>query len=446
MWSFDFLPVILFWNAVLDKQPLELSADFRYALDSLEKGHLNMFITGRAGTGKSTLLQLFRRTTRKKTVVLAPTGVAALNVSGQTIHSFFGFPPRLLSSRDIKKRRNRRLYQNLEVLIIDEISMVRADMLDNIDYFLRLNRENQAPFGGVQVVFFGDLFQLPPVVASDLEASLFQLQYDSPYFFSAKVFEQGFQLEMLELQKVYRQENRHFLRLLDAVRLNRADHDDLADLNERHEPDFSSEDFFITLSARNAQVDRINRQELEQIPLPERVYQATVTGNFKPNLFPTDALLRLKLSAQVMFVKNDPAKAFVNGTIGKVSKLEDDRITVLVEERPGEQRYVEVERMEWEILRYKPGEKDPTQIETETLGTFRQFPLRLAWAITIHKSQGKTFDRVIIDLDGGAFEHGQTYVALSRCRSLEGIVLKKPIRPRDILTDEQVVEFYERYF
>ena len=429
----------------LEKQPLELNADFQYALDALEKEGKNLFVTGRAGTGKSTLLQLFRNTTRKKGVVLAPTGIAALNVKGQTIHSFFGFPPRPLTKRDIKKRRNSRLYKNMDVLIIDEISMVRADLLDNIDYFLRINRGDLSPFGGVQVVFFGDLFQLPPVVSNDVESMLFQNYYDSPYFFSAKVFEEGFEMEMLELRKVYRQENRHFLRLLDAIRLNQMDYDDLEDLNERYLPDFKAEEFFITLSARNAKVDTINNRELQQIPLEEQVYFATIKGNFNPNLYPTESALQLKLNAQVMFIKNDPKKKFVNGTIGRVHKLEDHLITVVVEEA-GIRRYVEVERMEWEILKYIPSKEDLNKIETEVVGTFQQFPLKLAWAVTIHKAQGKTFDKVIIDLGKGAFEHGQTYVALSRCRTLEGIILRQPIRPRDIMTDERIVEFYESQF
>lgn len=428
------------------KPPLELSPDFQYALDVLDKTDRSIFITGRAGTGKSTLLQLFRKTTRKKTVVLAPTGIAALNVQGQTIHSFFGFPPKPLDRKDIKKRRNRRLYKNLEVLIIDEISMVRADLLDNIDYFLQINREIPMPFGGVQVVFFGDLFQLPPVVASDVEAMIFQSRYDSPYFFSAEVFRTGFDMEMMELRKVYRQDNRHFLRLLESVRLNQADRDDLEDLNERYIPDFESQDFYITLSARNAKVNSINRKELDDIPLPAQTYQATITGEFNPKQFPTEAILQIKLSAQVMFIKNDPEKAFVNGTIGKVIKLSDDKITVQIEGRKGKMQDIEVGRMEWEILRYKPSLEDPNKIETEVIGTFKQFPLKLAWAVTIHKAQGKTFDKVIIDLGKGAFEHGQTYVALSRCRTLEGIVLRQPLRPRDILTDERIVEYYEQNF
>ena len=431
----------------IDKKPLELSPDFKYALDRIEKQEQNVFITGRAGTGKSTLLQLYRNTTRKKVVVLAPTGIAALNVKGQTIHSFFGFPPRPLALSEIKKRRNRRLYQNMEVLVIDEISMVRADLLDNIDWFLRINRDVPLPFGGVQVVFFGDLFQLPPVVANDLEAMRFQSEYDSPYFFSARAMQEDvFVMEKMELQKVYRQENRHFLRLLEAVRLNRVDYDDLEDLNNRCLPQFEPEDFYITLSARNATVDSINNKELGQIPLPERLYLASTTGNFNPKLYPTEPALRLKLGAQVMFIKNDPEKQFVNGTIGMVVDMDDNTITVTVQEEGGQIRRIEVGPMEWEILRYQPSLTDPDKIETETIGTFRQFPIKLAWAITIHKSQGKTFDKAIIDLGRGAFEHGQACVALSRCRSLEGIVLKQPIRMQDIITDEKVVEYYESHF
>lgn len=431
----------------IDKTPLELNEDFKYVLDALEQGSKNAFVTGRAGTGKSTLLQLFRSTTRKKAVVLAPTGVAALNVRGQTIHSFFGFPPKPLTRQDIGKRRDRRLYQKADVLIIDEISMVRADMLDNIDYFLRVNRENPRPFGGMQVVFFGDLFQLPPVVSTEAEARLFTQRYESPYFFSADVMkDENFDMEMVELRKVYRQENRHFLQLLENIRLSQIDFDDLNDLNRRHIPDFKEEDFFITLSARNATVDSINSQRIAQIALPAQSYRATVGGSFPPNLYPVEADLQLKLNAQVMFVKNDPQRKFVNGTIGKVVKLEPESITVMTEGPDGERQYVEVAQMEWEVVKYRNSLDDPNKIETEVLGTFTQYPLKLAWAITIHKSQGKTFDKVIIDLGRGAFEHGQTYVALSRCRTLEGIVLRQALRPNDVITDERVVQFYESKF
>lgn len=436
------------------QQPLELSEDFKYCLDTIEKTDKSMFITGRAGTGKSTLLQLFRNATKKKTVVLAPTGIAALNVQGQTVHSFFGFPPRLLNKRDIKKRNRHflKLYKRIEVIIIDEVSMIRADMMDNIDYFLRINRDSHLPFGGVQMIFFGDLFQLPPIVSTEVERNLFTNHYDSPYFFSAKVLEQdNFEMEKVELRRVYRQEARHFVRLLDAVRTNQIDYDDLEDLNERHMPEFQAEDFYITLSARNATVNNINRKALEKIPLPSISYTAKVTGSFEDRRFPTDLILNLKLTAQVMFIKNDPDKAFVNGTIGKITILEEDKITVMIEDEPGKRRYVDVQKMDWEILRYKPvdevNEEGKTEeIKTETLGTFTQYPLKLAWALTIHKAQGKTFDKVIIDMGKGAFEHGQTYVALSRCRTLDGIILKKPLGLRDVMVDERIVEYYERYF
>lgn len=412
----------------------------------IENEGRSLFVTGRAGTGKSTLLQLLCSSTRKKAVVLAPTVVAALNVGGQTIHSFFGFPPKPLSQRDIKKRRNRRLYTNLDLLIIDEISMVRADMLDNIDYFLRLNRDNPAPFGGLQVVFFGDLFQLPPVVSNELEAMRFQLEYRSPYFFSAQLFETGFSLDMLELGKVYRQENRNFLRLLEAVRLNRVDYDDLEDLNRRYLPQFEPEDFYITLSARNSTVDRINQLEISRLPTESKTYIAKITGHFNPKLYPAEPALQLKVGAQVMFVKNDPDKRFVNGTIGKLVKLGIESVSVQVEGVDGQPQLIETTAVEWEVLKYKLSDQDPSDIETEVIGTFTQLPLRLAWAVTIHKAQGKTFDKVIIDLGRGAFAHGQTYVALSRCRSLEGIVLKQRLNLRDILIDERVVEYYETHF
>lgn len=436
---------------MLDQPPLLLNDDFRYALDVLEKSANSLFITGKAGTGKSTLLQLFRNTTKKKCAVLAPTGVAALNVQGQTIHSFFGFPPRIITpseaARKVMRKDLLRMYKNLEVLIIDEISMVRADMLDGMDKFLRVNRENFRPFGGVQVVFFGDLFQLPPVVTRDpVESAYFQDYYESPYFFSAKIFQEpDFQLENLELRKVYRQESRHFLRLLEAVRVNEIDHDDLDDLNERYVPDFKETDGYITLCSRNMTADRINQRALSMLDETEYEFLAEVKGQFDPGLYPTEAALRLRKGAQVMFVRNDlEQRQFVNGTIGKIIELGKEKIVVRTEEHGGKKRNIEVPRSEWEIIRYKSGQAGG--IETETVGSFTQYPLKLAWAITIHKSQGKTFDKVLIDLGGGAFEHGQLYVALSRCRTLEGIVLRQRIRPQDVITDERVVDFYSEQF
>ncbi|MBK9015052.1 MAG: AAA family ATPase [Saprospiraceae bacterium] len=428
----------------INKAPLELNDGFKYALDVLEKTNQSLFLTGRAGTGKSTLLQLFRSTTRKKMVVLAPTGIAALNVQGQTIHSFFGFPPRFIQAKDIVKHFNKKWFQKIDVLVIDEISMVRADLLDAIDRSLRLNRENPMPFGGVQMVFVGDLFQLPPVIASAEEKRVFEMAYQSPYFFSANVLRE-FDFEKMELRKVYRQEQRHFLRLLDSVRLNQVDYEDLDDLNQRYEPQFEAERSFITLSPRNAKVDRINLRELANLDTLEQSFTAKVQGEFDPKQYPTDMELRLKEGAQVMFIKNDPDGNFVNGTIGKITAFDNEGIKVFTDEQ-GSPKVINVVPVKWEIIRYRPSKENPDEIEAEVIGTFEQYPLRLAWAVTIHKSQGKTFDKVIIDMDTGAFEFGQTYVALSRCRTLEGIVLRQLLKHSDILTDERVVDYYEQNF
>ncbi len=428
------------------QRPLVLSAEFAHALDLVEKEGRHLFLTGRAGTGKSTWLRLFCQTTRKKVVVLAPTGVAALHVGGQTIHSFFGFPPRPLSAKDIQKRRHRKLYERIELLVIDEISMVRADLMDHMDRFLRLNRGVDLPFGGVQLVFVGDLFQLPPVVASQAEQLLFSEYYPSPWFFDSRVVQSLLpEFEMVELRKVYRQEARHFLRLLDAIRTGQVDWEDLEDLNERYRPHFGDKPGYITLSPYNHTVDRINLRHLHKLATPEHTYRAAISGTFDPRLYPTEAQLKLKQGAQVMFVVNDgEGRRYVNGTIGQVAALEADKVFVEVDE-DGHKRIIEVEPYEWEIRRYKASRDKPGEIETEVVGTFRQLPLRLAWAVTIHKSQGKTFERVIIDMGRGAFEAGQTYVALSRCRTLEGIVLKQRLRPQDIRTDERVLAFWQQY-
>lgn len=429
----------------LGKPALVLTPDFKYALEVLEGSDKSIFVTGRAGTGKSTLLRMFLRRASKRVVALAPTGVSALNVGGQTIHSFFGFPARFLTPKDIRRKRSRKLYKSIDVLIIDEISMVRADLLDAIDQFLRLNRNNVRPFGGVQVALFGDLFQLPPVVATPEERHFFQTAYDSPYFFSARVI-QELELEPIELRQAFRQSSSHFLKLLEAVRTNQADRDVLTDLNSRFLPGESAEAYTITLTARNATADRINRLELEKLESEEQLFQATLSGSINTNIFPAELMLTLRKGAQVMFVKNDPDREFVNGTIGRIVEIGADQLVVECESEGGEMRTVRVGRMTWEVLQYRFDETK-NSLETDVVGTFTQFPLRLAWAITIHKSQGKTFDKVCIDLGrGGAFEHGQTYVALSRCRTLEGILLNQPLRPNDILVDPVVVEYYEKSF
>lgn len=425
-------------------QPLSLSSEFLAILDQLENSSESIFITGRAGTGKSTLLQLFRNTTKKRTAVVAPTGIAALNVKGQTIHSFFGFPPKMLNPADIGKRKNWRMYQRLDVLIIDEISMVRADMMDNIDLFLRRNRGINEPFGGVQLLLFGDLFQLPPVVASEFEKHIFKSRYESQYFFSSKIINgPDYHLGMIELQEVYRQSDRGFINLLDNIRMRAIDYDDMETLNDRHQPIPEDLDYFITLCSRNGTANEINTSELAKLDSANHVFSARISGDFSTKQVPTDLHLTLKIGAQIMFVKNDPKKKFVNGTIGKVESINGETIIVSVKNDLEEIKRFELEQMEWEIIRYTQPEEGNNEIKTKIMGTFMQYPVKLAWAITIHKSQGKTFDTVIIDMGNGAFEYGQTYVALSRCRTLQGIYLKRAIKPTDIMVDNKVAEYFE---
>ncbi len=427
---------------MLDKPIIKLSSEFDETLRELEANSHSFFITGRAGTGKSTLLQTFRNSTKKKTVVLAPTGIAALNVQGQTIHSFFGFPPRYLQKIDIKPRRSK-VYKELELIIIDEISMVRADMLDNIDFFLRMNGKHpDRPFGGIQMVFFGDLFQLPPVVSTPEEQQIFRTIYQSPYFFSADVFKE-LSLQTITLNTIYRQTDKHFIKLLDYIRSAQVDEEVLETLNERYEKDATddNEAQFITLATRNQTVDDLNRKYLNALTTPTLTFVGNTSGEFNEKLCPADLILQLKEGAQVMFVKNDKDKKYVNGTLGTVVELDENKIQVWVQDADGRGRTVEVEKTSWETIRYVINEKG--ELAAETTGSFKQYPLKLAWAMTIHKSQGKTFDHIIIDLAGGAFEHGQTYVALSRCRTLQGIKLKNKLLPRDIILDPRVVDFFE---
>lgn len=431
------------------RTPILLNDEFKNIVDQLERSNQNFFITGRAGTGKSTLLQLFRNTTRKKVAVLAPTGIAALNVKGQTLHSFFGLPPKMVTPKELGKRKNAYIYKRLDAIIIDEISMVRADMIDNINILLQNNRGNRKPFGGVQVIFFGDLFQLPPVVASAFEREYFKTTYESPYFFSSHIIQSSeFEYAMVELYKVYRQGDRRFINLLDNIRLKHFDRDDLMEVNSRFVPEPEEKEYYITLTSRNNIADQINQREINKIDEPYYNFQASIFGQFNPSTYPTESILSLKKGAQVMFVKNDPMKRFVNGTIGIIEDINNDSISVKFEDiTTGKEEAIEIEKLEWEILKYKSDNKTGG-FTTEVVGTFKQFPIKLAWAITIHKSQGKTFDKVIIDMGRGAFEYGQTYVALSRCRTLEGIILKRPLSPRDIIVDDRIVDYYEhlRYY
>ncbi|NNE25330.1 MAG: AAA family ATPase [Saprospiraceae bacterium] len=425
---------------MVGKEPALLNSEFTSVLDLIENQNEHVFITGRAGTGKSTLLNILKKTTRKNAAVVAPTGIAALNVGGQTIHSFFKLPPKMVDPRELTKRKNHRFYKKLKLLIIDEISMVRADMMDCIDIFLRNNRENNAPFGGVQLVVFGDLFQLPPVVSSAFERQYLKERYGTPYFFAAHVFNE-IELRMIELRTVYRQTERRFINLLDNIRLRHIDHDVMDEINQRYSEE-DPEEMAITLCATNAKVNSINSTRLKSLTSPLFEYKSKMTGNFNERISPADNVLWLKEGAQIMFVKNDPEGQFVNGTIGRVEKLDYDKIIVAIQ-KEGEIKYINVDQADWEMMKYEMDAEDPEKFKTSVTGTFTQYPLKLAWAITIHKSQGKTFDNIIVDLGRGAFDYGQTYVALSRCRTLDGITLRKKITPRDILVDPTIVEYYD---
>jgi len=314
---------------LIGKEPIKLNDEFNAVLDLIEQQRENLFITGRAGTGKSTLLNILKKTTKRNAVVVAPTGIAALNVGGQTIHSFFKLPPKMIDPYELSKRKNHRFYKKVQLLIIDEISMVRADMIDCIDIFLRLNIEKNIPFGGVQLVVFGDLFQLPPVVASQFERKILQEKYGSPYFFAANVFNE-LELRMIELGTVYRQTERRFIRLLDNIRTKQFDYDDLQELNERYTEQPIEDEMAITLCSTNATVNTINSNRLKALKGDSYEYRAKLGGEFNPKLSPADHYLTLKNNSQVMFVKNHPEGHYVNGTIGRVVDLSTNSITVAI--------------------------------------------------------------------------------------------------------------------
>ncbi len=426
-------------------QTLELNRDFLRAMDLLENGTDPVFITGKAGTGKSTLLQYFRDHTTKRVAVLAPTGVAAINVGGQTVHSFFRFKPDVTPEMIATMRLRRdtaEMYRHLDAVIIDEVSMLRADLLDCVDRFLRrFGPRTALPFGGVQMIFIGDLFQLPPVVNRD-EDSAFREAYRGPYFFCARVMEE-ISLRFIDLEKIYRQHDDEFIGLLNAIRHDRLTPKLLERLNARYQSDIHSlpDEFVVYLSTTNAVADRINAEQLRRIPGEPFCLQGTIDGRFDERVLPTKQFLDLKTHAQVMLLNNDPEDQWVNGSLGRIVSVgEDLSQTAMIAVELDDGRTVEVGPFTWEMYRFSYNQ-GTRQLESETVGSFQQYPLKLAWAVTIHKSQGKTFDKVILDIGSGAFAHGQTYVALSRCRTLEGITLRRPISRRDIIVDPQVVEF-----
>lgn len=408
----------------------------------MELGGRHLLITGSAGTGKSTLLSHFCQSVDWDPVVLAPTGVAALNVSGQTVHRFFGFgidvtPEKVAARRG--KPRNAKLYRNLRTLIIDEVSMLRADLLDCVDLFLRrYGPSPNARFGGVHMVFIGDLYQLPPVVTG-LEHQALREVYDSPHFFSARALE-DVELEIIELTRVFRQRDRGFVQLLNRIRKKSLEDSDLERLNQRVDPHFDPPDGegYITLTGTNRKAGLINRDRLDGLAAPEHQFDAVIEGAFGREYYPTEARLRFKAGAQVMLLNNDGAQRWVNGSIGVIEgvKIGAGEAYVLVRLADSSRR-VRVEPHEWELIRFEAREGS---IVSSPAGTFTQFPFRLAWAVTVHKGQGKTFERLVVDLDR-VFAAGQTYVALSRCTSFEGLVLTRPLTAGSIRCDWRVQRF-----
>ena len=425
------------------------NSHFKLAFDALEYTNECIFITGKAGTGKSTLLKHFVANTKKNCIVLAPTGIAAINVGGVTIHSFFRLPFRPIVQDDEEIHRFPRnsekfkIIQKTDAFIIDEVSMLRADIIDAIDQTLRVNSGYpDKPFGGKQLIFFGDLFQLEPVVQNnEVERYLFNEYYNSHYFFDARVFREQY-MHCIELRKIYRQTDPDFIRILDAIRLNKADDVELNQLNKRVDKYFepSNTDTYVTLSTRNNVASGINEFELMKLKGTEYLYKGIIEGEFNTKLLPTDGTLVLKEGAQVIFIKNHTGGKWVNGTIGKVHALKEEQLMIQLPNGEIEEVGLEI----WENKKYS-WDAVNRRVKSDVIGTFKQYPVKLAWAITIHKSQGLTFDKLILELSGGTFAHGQLYVALSRCRSLEGLVLREPIKQKDIIIDERVVNYARNF-
>lgn len=421
---------------------MEQNNELRNAWDFIENTGRSIFLTGKAGTGKTTFLKEVMAGSRKRPIVVAPTGVAAINAGGVTIHSFFQLPfsPYVPGAKVESKfdfsREKRKIIASIDLLIIDEISMVRADLLDAIDAVLRRFREHNLPFGGVQLLMIGDLAQLTPVVTPEDERML-KPYYDTPYFFGSKALQQ-IDYVTIQLEHVYRQQDASFINILNEVRNGHPSAEALAKLNERNlavPSQVTGGNGYIRLTTHNNLANFYNESELQKLSGPSYTYRAEIKGTFPDYSYPTAEALVLKVGAQVMFVKNDPSgeHKYYNGRIGRVTEATDNRLTVYCE---GDDEAIEVEPQEWENTRYTLNEKT-REIEAEVQGTFKQLPLRLAWAITIHKSQGLTFDRAIIDANQ-SFAPGQVYVALSRCRSLEGLVLATPLEGRAIINDERV--------
>lgn len=426
----------------------ERTPELEQALQKMRDGKAFVFITGRAGTGKSTLLKYFVEQSKIKAPILAPTGVAALNVGGETIHRFFKIPPAvdLATARmEAENRKKPEVYQKIDALVIDEISMVRADLMDAMDLFLQIIRQDKRPFGGVRIIGIGDLYQLPPVVTTS-DQSEFCQKYQTPYFFSSQAYKNLHALDEVdhvELVKIFRQKDEDFIELLNAIRNRDISDQQLAIINQRIIKDDPPEEA-IVLTPTNEAANFINQKQLAELSSDPFVFEGMAEGVFKEKEAPTDIMLTLKVGARVMCVANDMRGRFVNGSLGwivNICEREDGspEITVQID---GKVEPVIIEPYTWNIHRTKFN-KRTRELEQEEIGSFMQIPLRLAWAVTIHKSQGKTFEKVVLDLGRGAFAAGQIYVALSRCRSMEGLYLIKPVTLDQLKPNEEITNYFE---
>ncbi len=431
-------------NSSNTENNLELSTEFKEAYKIMNESSDSVFITGKAGAGKSTLLLYFCQHTKKNYAVLAPTGVAALNVDGQTIHRFFNFKmdvtPDKIAMGKIRPKDDS-VYKNLDTIVIDEVSMVRADLLDCINLFLmKYGPKRNQRFGGVQMIFLGDLYQLPPVVKRE-EEEIFKSFYKSPYFFSSNSYLET-KIKIIELTKVYRQKDDSFINLLNKIRINDISYAEIATLNKRYIEDFKPNkgNFYINLTTTNSKADEINNNHLSKLKGELYKANAIIDGEFGKESYPTLQALEYKIESQIMMLKNDHRGRWVNGSLGVIkgkNKAEDgsDFLSIWF---PDKKMTFNVAPYEWKIYKYI---YDGVKIVAQLSGTFKQLPLRLAWAITIHKSQGKTFDNIVVDFGNRVFSPGQVYVALSRCTSLDGITLKAPIKKHFIAADPRITGF-----
>lgn len=412
----------------------ELTEEFSNAFSLMENCDEPLYQCGVAGSGKSTLLQYFKENTKRKYVVLAPTGIAAINIGGQTIHSFFQFPIGLITPKDVRYAYGKsEVFNHIDTIIIDEVSMVRVDVMDAIDISLRINKkEPDRPFGGCKIILIGDLMQLSPIISKE-EKPYFESRYNSPFFFDANVFKETGLIKN-ELKRIFRQTDETFISLLNKIRTNEIQYQELDIINQRHKEIEKSEKPFITIAFTNQIVSDINNKHLDELKTPAKVYNGILHGDFDINSVPTDVYMKLKVGAQIMMLRNDyPDRRWVNGTLGTVTELKQHTIKVDINGS-----IYEVEPAKWEKIDY---DYDGDNVYGKVIGYFEQLPIKLAWSQTCHKAQGATLDNVIIDTGTGAFCHGQTYVALSRCKSLEGIYLKRKIKMSDIILDKRVLNF-----